>query len=177
MQSSEFQNVILKQNQVLDTITNALNRGISLQSIRTATLDAIQNNNYQSIYSLLFSSSQSGDAFFNELVNAKTAFVLQNGFIMENQQTFTCSTCFSTLTDQANYFFDNFQTFNSYRYSPTGSNSKPTCGSWWNQVKLVACAALCGVSTAGIGAGVCGWGCWCTFCTKNSAVANVICAN
>ncbi len=53
----------------------------------------------------------------------------------------------------------------------------PTCGSWWNQIKLVGCTGLCTATTVGLGAGLCGWGCWCTFCTKNSEVAKVICAD
>lgn len=63
VQSSGFQNLIQKQNQFLDTIAKAVTQGTSLNTIRNAALEAIQNNNNQPIYSLLFSSSQSGELF------------------------------------------------------------------------------------------------------------------
>ena len=57
---------------------------------------------------------------------------------------------------------------------PPGDGT-PVCGSYWQQVKLAACAALCSASTAGAGTVLCGWACWCMFCTQSSAVAGVIC--
>ena len=50
----------------------------------------------------------------------------------------------------------------------------PVCGSRWQQVKLLACAAVAG-ATCGPGAALCGWGCWCTLCSENSALADVMC--
>jgi hypothetical protein len=86
------------------------------------------------------------------------------------------------LIDETNYFFDNFQTFNTYRFVSAAQQIengilRPVCGSYWNQLKLGICAAGCGVVSGGLAAGLCGWGCWCTFCTRNSALATVICAN
>lgn len=49
------------------------------------------------------------------------------------------------------------------------------CGSGWKVAKLLACSGLCGASTAGAGAVLCGWACWCTFCTTNSSVSDEIC--
>ena len=49
----------------------------------------------------------------------------------------------------------------------------PVCGSYFQQVKLLACAALC--STMGPAAGLCGWACWCMLCSENSAVYDFMC--
>lgn len=56
--------------------------------------------------------------------------------------------------------------------------STPTCRSYWQQVKLLACAAAAGITCAPGGPAsqaFCGWGCWCMLCTENSAVAEIIC--
>ena len=185
VKSPEFQNVFKLQNEFLDKISNAVNQGIPLESIRTATIDAVENNNNKPVYSMLFSDYQSGENFFNALSEAKNTFREKHRFIEENKSAFTCSTCSKTLSEEVNFLFNNFQAFNNNRYIPgTSSNTEraaePVCGSWWNQVRLGICAVACGVvtvGTAGIATAACGWGCWCTFCTQNSALATVICAD
>lgn len=227
--SSELQNFIQKRNEFLDRISNAVNQVMPLDSIRNAALAAIQNGNYQSFYTMVFGSNQEGESFFSAYVAARDALLQANTFVQEHPEMFTCQTCNSNLIDETNYFFDNFQSFNTYRFTPgeelievriksqakqpvfasysnyaqnvsfrnferavdyrfaVGSEKidynqrsavkKIVCGSYWNQVKLSLCAAGCGVTTAGLAAGLCGWGCWCTFCTKNSALATAICAD
>jgi len=227
--SSEFQNFIQKRNDFLDKISNAVNQGIPIDSIRNAALTAMQTGNYQSFYIMVFGSYQVGETFFSSYVAARDALLQANPFVQEHPEIFTCQTCNSTLIEETNYFFNNFQSFNTYRFTPgeeilevrirnqakqpvfasyssyaqnvsfrnfersvdyrfaVGSDKigydqrsavkKIVCGSYWNQVKLGLCAAGCGVTTAGLAAGLCGWGCWCTFCTKNSALATAICAD
>lgn len=185
--SYEFQNFVQSRNDFLDKIAHALSRGISLNSIRDATLAGIQNDDYQSLYSLLsFSSSQDGESFFNSLANARNSFLQAYPDIQQHLNEFICQSCSTSLTDQVNYFFNNFDAINTYRYSPgseegqdpgTDPFRKPTCGSFWNQLKLGICAAGCSVTTAGVATPFCGWLCWCAFCTQNSALASVICAN
>jgi hypothetical protein len=58
---------------------------------------------------------------------------------------------------------------------PGGGGDSPTCGSWWQQAKLITCAALCSVSTAGAGTVLCGWACWCMLCPTNSELSKIIC--
>lgn len=48
------------------------------------------------------------------------------------------------------------------------------CGSYWQQVKLAACAVGAQVA-CGPGYFFCAWGCWCMLCNENSAVADVMC--
>lgn len=174
--SPELQTVIQLQNQFLDKISNAVSQGTSIESIRTAALEALQTNNYQTIYLMLFNSYQSAESFFNSLTAAKANFLRANSFIQQNIGVFTCQTCLTPITAEASYFFNNFQAFNSNRVNPGGEDGDPpVCGSNWNKVKLIICTALCSATTAGLGAALCGWGCWCTFCTKNSALAAIIC--
>jgi len=49
----------------------------------------------------------------------------------------------------------------------------PTCGSYWQQVKLAACAAA--ASWCGPTSLLCAWGCWCMLCSENSDLAEVMC--
>lgn len=184
VQSIEFQNIFKLKNEFLDKISNAVNQGIPLDSIRVAAIDAVENNNNQQIYSMLFSDYNSGVAFFNNLSQAKKIFRDKYAFIEQNKEKFMCTTCSKTLSEEVNFLFKNFNAFNNNRYTPgaglSGEKTAPTCGSWWNQIRLGVCAAACGVvtvGTVGLGTAACGWGCWCTFCTKNSAVASVICAD
>jgi len=181
--SGEFQNVFNLQNQFLDKIDNAVRQGVSLDFIKKETIDAIHTNNNQSIYSLLFGNYSTGETFISNLTNAKKAFINKYPALSENLSSIVCNTCPKSLVDDANYFFKNFNAFNTNRFNPqsdlfvAGRAAGPTCGSWWNQVRLGVCAGACGILTVGIGAAACGWGCWCTFCTRNSALASIICAD
>jgi hypothetical protein len=62
--SPELQTMIQLQNQFLDKISNAVSQGTSIESIRRAALEALQTNNYQTIYLMLFNSYQSAESFF-----------------------------------------------------------------------------------------------------------------
>jgi hypothetical protein len=55
-------------------------------------------------------------------------------------------------------------------------DDKPVCGSYWQQVKLLSCMALCSVATGGWGTVLCGWACWCMLCPE-SVTGDLICAN
>ncbi|MEP7163218.1 MAG: hypothetical protein ABI741_00915 [Ferruginibacter sp.] len=180
IQSREYQTLIKFQHDFLDIISDHVNKGVSLEFINTVILDAIKTNNYKEVYQMLFSDYESGDAFFISWGDAKRALLTKNLFIEKHMEVFTCKTCHYSLSDQANFFLKNFPFFDKNRYPGTtslsGKEALP-CGSYWNQVKLGVCATACGLSTAGIGIGLCGWGCWCAFCSQNSSTANIICAN
>lgn len=175
--SSEFQTLIRFHNRFLDKIDSVVDQGTSLDSIRAAALGAVESGNHQPFYLMLFNSIQSAESFFDSLTISKNNFIEANPFVEEHEEEFTCSTCSTTLTGEINYFFDNFQTFNANRYNPDGESAAegPVCGSYWNQIKLAACAAACSATTAGFGTAFCGWMCWCTFCTKNSALGTILC--
>jgi hypothetical protein len=86
---------------------------------------------------------------------------------------------FSEILDvQVATFFDKLETGD---FSSTIENyyalksGEITCGSYWQQVKLAACASGCSFATAGIGTPLCGWACWCMLCNENSDVADIIC--
>lgn len=182
IESPEYQNCIRFQNDFLDIISNKVNQGTSIESIKTATLNAIRTSNYNEIYLLLFGNYQSAEVFFTGMANSQRSYISNLKTNYPNMPSLGCSTCHSFLTDDVNYFFRNFNVFNTNRMPVSGGTSEgvapePTCGSYWNQVLLAACATGCSVTTAGLGVAMCGWGCWCTFCTRNSAVAAAICAH
>ncbi len=179
VKSTEFQKVVTLQNEFLDKIDRAVKRGTPLDVIQKAFLKAVGTNNYEPVYLMLFENVQNGSLFFENLAASKRAFVEANR-LYENKQTFSCLTCSRSVIEEINIFFKFFDVFNENRlviYTENAAvKSLPTCGSWWNQIKLVGCSALCSVTSGGVGAIACVWSCWCSFCTKNSAVANVICA-
>ena len=179
VESTEYQNLFNRTFQLLDKIDSAVNqRGKSLDTIKQSVLEALNNNNYQQIDTVLFSNTQERQDYVNSLVAAKTAFLAANPFITDHLNDFVCQSCDTSYTARVNYLFNNFQTFTTYRMAEAeGSSSEPVCGSFWNKVKLGACVAICGATTGGLGGAFCVWGCWCTFCPRNSAVTSTICAN
>jgi hypothetical protein len=181
-QSPEFQNVFSYQNQFLDKIDLAVKKGTPLSVIKKAAVEAIQSGNNASAYSILFGTYSEGDDFFKEMANAKKEFLEKNPTLKANADVILCKTCKQSPEEEISVLFDKFQSHNTYRFNPQDdiagkAAAEPTCGSWWNQIKLAACVTLCSASTVGIGTAACGWGCWCTFCSQNSALASVICAN
>lgn len=179
--SGEFQTMISFQNQFLDAVDNAVKKGTQLPEIEKLALDAAKGN-ATAFYTVLFGNERAGAVFFNNYSSAKRSLVNSSPDTRNHPEVFVCKTCYSSQEDQVRFFFKNFNTFNKYRYTgkvdlSSDGKAVPTCGSYWNQFKLLACAAACGASTAGIGAAVCGWGCWCTFCSQHSSAASVICAN
>ncbi len=183
MLSQEAKNLFKWNNSFLDKIQTKINEGVSLETIKNSMLDAAQSNNYTGFYTLLFDDYNTGNLFFNEISNYKQQFRDKYTFVTEHPSLFQCQSCPLTTIDNINYFFNNFGAFSTNRFMNNREGVEPlreagpVCGSYWNQVLLLGCAAGCSVTTAGFGAGMCGWACWCTFCTRNSSVAEVICAN
>lgn len=178
--STTTQNFAQKRNELIDKISASLNRGNSLSAIQNATLQAVQYNNYQVVDTIIFNGTADRQNWEAAYLSARSAFVSANPIATQNPQFFTCQTCPQTEVDQTNYFFSKFSAINSSRFWPpaqetTEGQPQRVCGSWGNQVKLLICAAAVGGSSRGLGAGVGGWGCWCTFCNKNSWLASIIC--
>lgn len=182
--SSSTQSFAQKRNDFLDKVSYALNKGNSLSAVRNATLQAVQYNNYQIIDTMMFKGTIDRQSFISAYNNARAGFLQANSFIQQTPQYFSCQTCGASAVDWTNYIFDNFTSINSSRYyppaeevNPSTGKLEPICGSRGNQVKLLGCVAITGVTTGGLGAVLGGWGCWCNFCTRNSWLGTKICAN
>ncbi|MBP6431305.1 MAG: hypothetical protein KA319_06020 [Ferruginibacter sp.] len=182
LNSVEFNNSINLQNNFIDIIVTKIKDGVSLQTIENLTIAAMNSGNYDILYQTLFGDYNTGEAFFTSIDNAKKELKKKFPFITEHPEILICTTCSNTLTDNVKGFYKNFEVYNSNRFTISNNTNNlleevPTCGSYWNQVKLGLCITAVGVSSGGIGAAAGMWGCWCTFCTQNSTVANTICAN
>jgi hypothetical protein len=175
IKSPEYQTVAGLKNEFIDKIEDAIERGTSLETIRRAALD----NNDALFYSVVFGSIKSGQDFIKRSVQAKADLYAKNPFIEQNKELFLCTTCKKTLSEEIDFFFKNFPEFSKNQpllsYKVTTYTPGPTCGSYWNQLKLGLCATGCGVLTGGTAIALCGWACWCTFCATNSTLAASIC--
>jgi hypothetical protein len=145
--------------------------------IRNAYLDAVTKNESDRFYSLIFTDVNAGTQFISNYENARVALIKKNSFIAANKEAFDCSACNKNFQSEIDFFLKNFNYFYEnkiiYAVGKPGDYFTPACGSYWNQVKMLVCMGLC--SGTGPGIVVCGWGCWCTFCSK-SALGNVICS-
>lgn len=96
---------------------------------------------------MVFNGTLDREAFISSYVSAKDAFLQANPFIQQNPQDYTCQTCGTSEVDWTNYFFNNFESINVSQFNPPAQESISgiqvrTCGSWGNQVKTLACAAI-----------------------------------
>jgi hypothetical protein len=175
IKSPEYQAFAGLKNEFIDKIESAVERGTSLETIRRAALD----NNDPLFYSLVFGSVKAGEDFIKRSVQAKSDLYAKNPFIEQNKELFLCATCKKTLPEEIDFFFKNFEMYSKNQpllsYAVTTFTSGPTCGSYWNQLKLGLCATGCGALTAGTAIVLCGWACWCTFCANYSTLAATIC--
>ena len=112
---------------------------------------------------------------------ANQALIDKYPILLEVQESVSQEGC--SIQQKTDYmterFFSNFGAIKDFTLKTSlasKSSDVPTCGSYWNQAKLLTCAGLCGASTAGAGAVLCGWACWCWFCDENSEIADVWCA-
>lgn len=182
IKSTEFQNFMNLQDTFLIKIKDAVANQISLDSIRIAALNAINNNDTTAVYTILFGDVNRGYNFFTALSDAKRALLNTNSFMNQHTTVFSCSTCATSIVDQTNWFFQKFYPLDTahseYGFTTrTAQNiaATPTCGSWWNVLRLGVCATGCSIVTGGLATVLCGWGCWCQFCSSNSALSLLIC--
>jgi len=169
--SDEFKNYFNLRARFFSLVKNALNKGYSPELLTSLTLNSIYFEDNQPIYEKIFGSYQAGINYMNELI--KTKEKLYNKFPALKNLKYKAH-CQYDLNEEGIFHFYN----TVYNNRTIASRAEPpVCGSKANQVRLVVCAGLCGLTTAGLGAALCGWACWCTFCNDNSAVADVICAD
>lgn len=191
VESIEFQTLINVQFELVLKIDSTIKSGIPKQRLENEALLSIQNIK-NDFYDLVFENSKAGEKFIERFQLACKTFLQKYPDLEKNRNEFVCSSCsLQPIEYKVKWFFKNFEIFNSARLNkqtPVLSRAQvaadliendddPVCGSYWNQVKLGTCSALCGASTVGLGGPLCVWGCWCTFCTKNSSVADAICSN
>lgn len=190
LKSPEAQKAILMQNQIIDNIKSAVSNGASMDTIKAAAIDAIENKKEDKFLILVFGSVVKGNAFLVELQNARKNFLTKYPLLLKVKDQITCTQCQGVSKLQVDKFFQNFNVYDKVRlpiissdatYSlPKATNAMadpnaPTCGSYWQQTKLVVCATLCSLSTAGVGTALCGWACWCMLCPNDSALSSLIC--
>lgn len=164
--SEESQRMLRLQEEFAERVDLALSKGLSREELRVAAITAAEKGDDAQLADLLFESRAEADRYASSIRDARLALFAK---YPELQQQVDPSTC--TLTSQGVEAF--FKGFNERRTVQRAE----VCGSKANQVRLLACTALCAGTTLGAAAGLCGWGCWCAFCTRESGVAKVICAD
>jgi len=173
VESPEFQNFSDFRYRFIEIINTALTEGKELSSINRAAKEALETGKDETFFELLFKDTETGEAFINGFVKSKTAFLEKNKFIEENRDEFICTTCSQSVVEECDLFFANFRGYRETTLNSTGNI--PTCGSYWNQLKLLGCVSVCGIGTGGLATVFCGWSCWCSFCTKSSELSKIIC--
>lgn len=134
---------------------------------------AIRDQEPEAFYTVIFNDYCEGEFYVERLTNATKA--VYNKFPVLN--TITSKGAEELSKGSIERFYMNISKGELSKSSlENGKKSaEPVCGSYWQQVKLLACATGCSFVTAGVGTPLCGWACWCMLCTENSMVADVIC--
>lgn len=170
--SDEAQTYLSLKDQFVTLIGDALQRGVTEAELRRAAKRSVDLGDDSALAALLFEDPEDATAYVDQLqaayVHLEEAYPVVQEAQVEPQ---ACAIGGSTV----DAFFDNYDTIRTVKLAQTtASRVPPVCGSGWNQVKFLACAGLCGATTGGLGAGLCGWGCLCTFCS-DSVTGGVMC--
>jgi hypothetical protein len=189
LSSKEAKELIEIQNQFLDKIKGAIARGYSIDYLKKISGNAINKNEQTEILKVVFGTEKEGFAFIQNIQRARLNFIQKNKFISENKAEMICTSCNKLTPKSSDLFFRNLNVYDKSRLKiPSNNNSvkklsmyveevegdTPVCGSYWQQVKLLGCMALCSAATAGWGAVLCGWACWCMLCPE-SVTGDIIC--
>jgi hypothetical protein len=133
-------------------------------------------NNFEAINTNRYTNETEENAYaYEHNYNSYTSITNENIYAYEQSNN-----KYASIMNDNMYAYE--KSYNKYTRMPSDNKyaysvAIPTCGSWWNQLKLGACALLCSVTTAGIATPFCGWLCWCEFCRHHSALGERICAN
>lgn len=189
--SNEAKELILMQNQFIDRVKGAISRGYSIEYLSKISANAINKNEHSEILRIIFGSVKNGNIFIQNIQRARLNFLTKNKFLLENKDEIVCTSCNKVTPESASLFFKNLNTFDKsrlkvqtksgnvkklsmYLESVGNESETPVCGAYWQQVKLLACMALCSASTGGAGTLLCGWACWCMLCPK-SVTGEILC--
>lgn len=118
---------------------------------------------------LIFGNLESADIFYESLEGARSIMLTTFPVILDQEVEANFGESVSTLLSYRQAIATNGPTIGP----PSGGGQ--VCGSFANQVRLLACATACGLGPGGVVAALCGWKCWCKYCNENSAVAEIIC--
>ncbi len=178
--SPEHEAILSLQKEFIAHVGDAFDRGVTVEDFtRAAKQGAVSGED--PVLNLIFEESNTKSAeFMLRFQSANIALIERYPILLEVQAVIEQEGCSidKDTSDLTTKFFENFQAVKEFSDEvnlASKSSDVPVCGSYWNQVKLLACSAACGASTVGIGAGLCGWACWCWFCDEESALAEVIC--
>lgn len=192
LKSNEAKELINAQNEFLDKVKAAVKSGKTLQQLKDAITLEMVDPKTEAFTKIVFNSKAEWEAYLKRLTVARVAYLQANEVFRLNTSSFTCSSCNVSEKEQVSRFFRNFNVYydrklkvidskmssgkgNSVSIIEPDPGDGPTCGSYWQQAKLLACATACSFSTGGIGTPLCGWACWCMLCPTNSATADLIC--
>ena len=182
--SLEFQNFMSQRNQFLDLVNSSIEKGCDLDQLKEMTNYAIESGDDKEFFTTIFGSKHRGNRYIDNLHQAQRNLFNTYPVLYELNNKEGGSPLTSSVVGA---FYDNIKVISKERFvvdlnylanarTANGeSGDDIVCGSYWDQVKLFTCAGLCGASTAGAGAVLCGWACWCTFCNENSAVYDALC--
>lgn len=171
--SDEYQEYFALKYEFLNRVEAALQNGYSASLLTEISLASINQENHELFYQILFNEYSEGEHYVEELskahYNLYNKFPVLNSIYQDNEGTLS--------EHQISHFYNNLEErgIDIKAITLSSKDKEIVCGSYWQQVKLLACAGLCGAATAGAGAVLCGWACWCMLCSENSGVADAIC--
>lgn len=151
-----------------------INSGFSAEELTEICLSSIHTGNHDVFYKTFYNSIEEGQEYMLRLNeahnNLNKKFPVLHQIQTENftyTQDVQVVSFFNKL--ETGYFLGTIENYNTLK------SGEVTCGSYWQQVKLAACATGCSFATAGVATPLCGWACWCMLCNENSEVADLIC--
>lgn len=177
--SPEVQHMLDLQHQFVERVDAALARGVALDDIRAAMhLATSPRADDSQIVALLYESREEADRYVAALKAARAAIPEAFPEVAAARDELDPAGC-TVQGKSVDGFFNNYDKVRESRLNPLDERNAPApvCGSRKNQLKLLACATLCSFTSGGLGTVACGWGCWCTFCSKDSVLATYICAD
>ncbi len=171
--SNEYKEYFSLRYQFLKLVKNAIDSGYNAKILTEISIESIQTNDHKVFYTAIFKEDSKGIHYLDKLTEAQLnlykKFPVLYSINTDNDPTLSKS--------QISSFYHSIENskINSTGNFSSNQENEVLCGSYWQQVKLLGCAGLCGTATAGAGAVLCGWACWCMLCYENSAVFDSIC--
>lgn len=172
--SKECQTYFDLRLEFLTNVENAIRNGSSVSLLTDLSMAAIRDQNLEPFYNVIFDDYCEGASYVERLTAATTD--LYKKFPVLKTIAPEGSEELSKGNIERFYLSISRKELSKSSQANIGDGDEPVCGSYWQQVKLLACATACSFATAGVGTALCGWACWCMLCSENSAVADAICA-
>jgi hypothetical protein len=196
LSSNEAKQVFKKRSEFLQYLNGAFLKGTSVEDLKALSIEALQSEVKEKQWlELVFGDVKSGKSFIQEFENAIKASNSKFPEIAAINEGLSVDMD-ASIDNLFNNFAGHFEVENNMLAAAlppsdstlidpdsTGTGGDPDpllaglppCGNLGNRIKLYACATLVGASTGGLGSALGLWACWCLFCDRNSAVADLIC--